>query len=604
MNHRHIKTSGSLNSGKQRHYASALIILSLIGLCVFCFRVDAQQTIPETIDLRPGFVGVRYVLPLVSLLPAGAPRVDWRLVCGGTGIGGAKLECPRGLSLINLEDSTRAVVGQGLLVEPIAEDVLADRTDPGKGRRNAPYTFEVVGTYDNRASTSIRFRLPVKPLGVDETRFRPITADDRRPTDENDLRNIVVGFTPARVVPPPPPAPAAPPPFVLVKSTSDQETLALTEVLDDTFDPTTVIQNDQTNRANFVIKDADVAPLVAATLSKDSTTVFEKGDYLVVHIIRWKPLKDEKSDPERELWALFEKINKRQIDGHEYEWLPHFLASEKGKLQEKRIYDTRIFGSKRVYILPIHLNTPNSWDIKYKLNINQQIPTPIQNALLLATTILGGGGPGLAGELPQTKDIWGARLMLFRYSASDMIVQVNAVTPTSDIQVNQQNKDYSNKFVNEGRYWWDISVGMPANSIKELEYTVDTTGQNNVVSVKKKERQNAYGFLNLFPMKVDLQANSFLTKPHFVLGVPISGKPLDRPIVGVGTGVYRDFFKINFFAGVAFNKVRQPSTLQVGSQSTEGELEADLRTKRQAKFVFGINFPVRQFVTALKNDKK
>jgi hypothetical protein len=168
-----------------------------------------------------------------------------------------------------------------------------------------------------------------------------------------------------------------------------------------------------------------------------------------------------------------------------------------------------------------------------------------------------------------------------------MLVHVNAVTPDADFQIKEQNKDYGKKYNNEGRYWWDVSFGLPVNSIKELEYSVDDTGQNSVVSVKKKERQNAYGFLNLFFRPADLKANSFLTKPHLVLGVPISGKPLDRPIIALGSGIYRDLFRINFFAGVAFNKVRKPSTLQVGDAATEGQLESDIRTKREAKFVFG-----------------
>jgi hypothetical protein len=88
-----------------------------------------------------------------------------------------------------------------------------------------------------------------------------------------------------------------------------------------------------------------------------------------------------------------------------------------------------------------------------------------------------------------------------------------------------------------------------------------------------------------------------------VLGVPISGKPLDRPVVALGTGLYTKLLKVNFFAGVAFNRVREPRTLSAGEAATTGELEADLQSRRVKKFVFGINFPIRQFLDALKGDK-
>lgn len=567
------------------------IVTAAAAMVVTLFSsAAAQQIIPQTIQLETAYAGVRYDFLAQELLPARAPRLRWSLICkADTDI---ELECPKGVRLEDVLDRNGAVTGQKLVVEPRSSDLSDDGTPK-------VFRFDLMGVNDSGISVRIRIELEVRPLGVDTRRFQAADQSARARRDEDDVRNLVVGVTPARRVPPPPVV-VPPEPFVLVKSTADEETIALTELFDDGFDPTAnpcVICPDTSNRANFYIRDADVAPLVNNTIGTDAAAAanFKTGDYLVVHVVRWKTLKDSKSDPERELWALFEKIDPRVIGEHTYEWLPHFAASEKGAIGDKRVYDTRIYGSKRVFILPIHFNTPLTWDIKYKLNINQQVPTPIQNALQLAATVLGGGGPK-AEVAPTTKDIWGARLMLVRYSASDLIVQVNAVTPDADLQIKEQNKDYSKKYDNEGRYLWDVSVGMPVTSIKELEYKVD----NSVVSVKQVDRQNAYGFLNIFPRPVDLEANSFLTKPHLVLGVPISGKPLDRPIVALGTGIYRDFFKINFFAGVAFNKVREPRTLQVGDPATENQLETDIRTHRQPKFVFGINFPVRQFIEAIK----
>lgn len=103
--------------------------------------------------------------------------------------------------------------------------------------------------------------------------------------------------------------------------------------------------------------------------------------------------------------------------------------------------------------------------------------------------------------------------------------------------------------------------------------------------------QPTYGFLNLFlsPKGVDTKGEEFYKTPHLVFGVPISGKPLDRPFAGLGLGFYKPKVKFNLFAGVVFNRVREPQTLGNGQTATEAQLQSDLHTRRVRKFVFGIN---------------
>ena len=263
---------------------------------------------------------------------------------------------------------------------------------------------------------------------------------------------------------------------------------------------------------------------------------------------------------------------------------------------DRENFDTRIFGSRRVAVLLLHLQTPRTWDVKYTVKIDERVPEPIQNAFDLASFI-GGTGTGKTDCVPApTRNLWGGRMIHDRHTASDIVVKLNTVTSNSNGEPVSQSKEYSKSYRNEGRYHWDVSVGMPVRSIKEIEFS----SENGTVTAKKKEKQNAYGFLNLFPRAVDLQGKSFLTSPHFVLGVPISGKPLDRPVIGIGTGLYTKQFKLNFFAGVAFNRIREPRALAAGDSATANQLENDLRTRRVTKFVFGINFPVRQFIAAVK----
>ncbi len=375
--------------------------------------------------------------------------------------------------------------------------------------------------------------------------------------------------------PTPIPVPPAPIPYILTSSTSDEETISLTEEFKP--DLSTIFNPD----LSFV-NEVAAQNLFNNTFLTDISNTFKAGDYCVVHVIKWKQLKEGKSDPERELWALFEKTK----DGN---WKAHYDPKDK----DKKTYDTRIFGSKRVVILLVHLNTPKTWDVKYKVAVNQKIPAPIQNLLTLASTLSSAGG---GKEQADTKDIWGARLMLIKYPASDLEVKVNTITSNAAGTPVEQSKEYSKKYDNEGKYYWDVSVGIPLKSVKEAQYS----SENNTVTTSAKDRLNAYGFFNVFPIPVDTKSNSFLTPPHLVFGLPLAGKPFQHPFLGLGTGIYKTSIKFNVFAGFIFNRERAPRTFQTGNMATSSQLENDLQTRWVRKFTFGINFPISQIKNALK----
>jgi hypothetical protein len=376
--------------------------------------------------------------------------------------------------------------------------------------------------------------------------------------------------------PTPIPAPTPVPQYILASSTADEETISLTETVE--FDYSTIFKPD----LSFV-NDAAPQSLFNNTFLMDAdklnATETKPGDYCVVHVIKWKPLKEGKSDPERELWALFEKTKDNK-------WKPHYDS------KEKKTFDDRIFGSKRVIILLVHLNTPKTWDIKYKVSVNQKIPAPIQNLLTLLSSTLGGNAAERA--LKDTKDIWGARLMLIKYPASDIDVKSSAVT--LDGAPVEQSKEYGKKYDNEGKYYWDVSVGVPLKSVKEVQFN----SENNTVTTAAKDRLNAYGFFNVYPIPVDTKSNKFLTYPHFVFGLPLAGKPLQHPFVGLGTGFYRTSIKFNIFAGFVFNREKVPRTFNIGDLATPSQLQNDFRTRWIGKFTFGINFPISQIKNALK----
>jgi hypothetical protein len=500
------------------------------------------------------------------------------------------------LALVGGARTARAQTDEKMFVLPAATEgvtynqpVTPPAGTPGRGVE--PYIWTPVeGNFPSPLTLTSDGRLTGMPPPSSPTPYRfRVTVRDSSAPQRMATRWLSLTVNPAPLiappgateVPTPPPhvvvGPGAPP-FVLTTSTADEETIALTQEFNDPA-PASPIPGADTSDANIT----NLKAMIAASIGT-STTNFKDGDYCVVHVIVWKPLNAEgKSDPDRELWALFRS---RQTDAGTVEWLPQ--ADPKNK----DAFATRIFGQKRVAVLLVHMNTPRAWDVGYKVSITQTIPTPLQHLLDLASNIFkAGGGPEAA-----TKNIWGARMMLVKYESSEIVVKVNTVN--SGGKPVELGKEYTNKFVNEGRYHWDVSVGLPVQSVRELQFNSD----GNRVTATAKEKQSVYGFLNLYPKAVDLKDadNKFFTFPHFVLGVPLASKPLHRPFVGVGTGVYKMPIKFNIFAGVVFIRERVPRTLSEGQAATTTQLEADLHTRWVRKFMFGINLPVSQIKDAIK----
>lgn len=462
----------------------------------------------------------------------------------------------------------------------------------------APYSWQVIrGALPPGLTLNTDGTLSGTPTGHSATpyRFRVRVTDSSAPprTSEQWLSVIVApAAPPTSLIGPTGNDEAAPaPPFVLTTSTSDEETIAVAQQFD-AAPPRPTFYAD-TNPANVNALKGMIAGTIGTRLSAAravaaSTNEFQLGDYIAMHVIVWKPLNENKSDPDREIWALFKAV-KRAGDPNNVEWEP--VIDEK---KNKDIFDTRILGRRRVVILLAHLDTPAAWDVKYKVVITRKTPTPVQHALDLAGNILGASASGGGAGPRRTKDVWGARLMLDRYTASDIAVSVNAVTVNG--RPVEQSKEHTKIYDNEGKYHWDVSIGLPVQGVRQLTFKSD----GGRVFAESKEKQSVYGFLDFYPWKVDLKGDDYLTKPHFIFGVPLASKPLQRPFVGVGSGVFKTPIKFNFFAGIVFIRERVPGALGEGSAATTGQLEADLRTRWVRKGMFGISLPVGQIKDAIK----
>jgi|SRR5687768_6614524 len=321
---------------------------------------------------------------------------------------------------------------------------------------------------------------------------------------------------------------------------------------------------DTTSQTNF---DTEVANLINSTVGGGTTLKLD--DYCIVHLVLWSGKKID-----RDGWFLY----KATTAGATLGW------SRRTEQEGRRIY-----GHKRVAVLLVHMQIAAGTfvDINYKVAINQKTPQPFKNLMTLIGALSPkGGGVGK----PLTIHMWGGKLIEVERLPSDMVVSGSVAV------ANEQTKEFTRTYDNEGRYRWDVSIGLPVKTFKELEFK----SEGGRVTTAAKTRQNAYGFLNIFPVPVDTKGDAVLTIPHGIVGVPLASKPLHHPFAGIGTGVFKAPIKFNVFAGVIFHRERVPRTLAEGSIATPGQLDADLRTRWVRKFAWGINIPISQIKDAIK----
>jgi hypothetical protein len=313
----------------------------------------------------------------------------------------------------------------------------------------------------------------------------------------------------------------------------------------------------------------------AAELIKETVGSYKSLDKVyscIVHIINWLPRANNKYEAANERWHLFKH--------------------EGGEWKEEEDFDgTRIYGSRKVAVLLIHLGARQTWDITYKIKATKKRPAPLQNALDLIATI--SGRSKTVSE--DNTFVWGGDVLFVSGLPADIAVTGTTYFINDEDRPIQQPKEFSKTYDNEGRYYWDVTVGLPVKSVDEFKYE----SINGIVTPRNVSQQNAYAFLNLFPRAFDVKSDETYPFPHLVLGLPISGKPLDRPFVGAGYGINNFLFKFNLFAGYTFDRVEEPGTLGAGTAATQSQLESDLRTRRIPKFIFGVNIPVRLIKDAL-----
>jgi hypothetical protein len=170
--------------------------------------------------------------------------------------------------------------------------------------------------------------------------------------------------------------------------------------------------------------------------------------------------------------------------------------------------------------------------------------------------------------------------------ASDVYGIVNvpsdiAVTGKATVDSKGETADLgTHTFDNEGLYHFDVSVGLPLKSYKDLA----TDAATGTLQPKAITRDNLLALLNIYLKPVDTKdTKSIRVNP--VLGVAVAKRPLDTLVAGVSLGLVQ----VQFLAGYKWVK----------PQAKEDE-ELDANAKRIGSWIFGVNIPVRTVVATLK----
>jgi hypothetical protein len=198
-------------------------------------------------------------------------------------------------------------------------------------------------------------------------------------------------------------------------------------------------------------------------------------------------------------------------------------------------------------------------------------------------------GTGHLQDVPVPSDIWvqagGSTITpedwaLLPNQPSDEFFR--AVTPETEID-------------NEGKYWFDASVGIPTKKIDELEYIRN----DNRIQTRNIGAESVLALANIIPRSIDIKDPKQWWHPRLLIGFGIRGRVLDRAFFGVGMGF-------------AFGKLKDNALLQLfqpyaGIQRTVTRIDATATGAASVssawKLAIGINIPVKTATERLSSKK-
>jgi hypothetical protein len=244
-------------------------------------------------------------------------------------------------------------------------------------------------------------------------------------------------------------------------------------------------------------------------------------------------------------------------------------------------------GQDHVWLIYIHLNRNEFYDVRYDADITKLIPAPLRHLRDLAELAVSVRAQGI--DQPVPPEVWGGGCI----PLNSLPAQIDMAAHFKKKLGTEMPLGEAAKFDDEGPYRYDFSVGVPVGKISQLDFSSNDTK----VGVKKIESQALYALFDYYPVAVDFQRQTFSRWPFLVLGVGLAtNKPLDNGLVALGWGT--QFASI--YAGVAIVRTERPASLKPGDTATSAQLSSDLRSHRQGQFAFGLHLSARSVIDMLQ----
>jgi hypothetical protein len=284
--------------------------------------------------------------------------------------------------------------------------------------------------------------------------------------------------------------------------------------------------------------------------------------HCIIHVLRWS--NSDPQQPGKQNWYTYHRG-----------W------------DNARMAGRRVFGSKNVWLLIVHINSNSDYELQYDITIKPKVAANIANLLAIGQLF-----PGVKGLVPvaapmvkwriaklDVRDVPSAIEVDAKVSAAVALALADGTAVTADPPVVKTTQvDKAQAFTNEGRYLWDVGIGVPIRSIKQLKKN-DT---DEIVTAEKQDRSSVLALLSVYPIPVDLSAKTPPPLPHLSVGFDISERPTRRVFVGGGMGL--PFLDI--YAGGM--RVAQPAVNNSGSDLVKWQ------------WTVGLMVPARRLAEVLK----
>jgi hypothetical protein len=262
-------------------------------------------------------------------------------------------------------------------------------------------------------------------------------------------------------------------------------------------------------------------------------------------------------------------------------WL---LAKRNGKNVEIS-EDNRIWGKSAISVVFVHVNATIAADlapedqfgnVSYRTVAKAKLPRNISDLLGLLQV----GVSLFNDKKAQTRVSYMGFGQLTNIPVpSDLTVFGVEPAPSDPKHEGLHLIGQAGQYNDEGKYWWDVSVGVPVNKLSLVDYSQD----NQTFVPKTINKQSVYGMANLFLHHVDLDHPGWV--PRVVAGIGLTGRPGENVMAGLAWG----FPQIQgFFASAWVNQ-----TIPNGGGTQ----------RYQQRWTYGINVPVLSAIKQLSNKK-